>query len=119
MTDGAEFLPTSLAKRSRQGKPIHSFFFPSCSKKHVLCLILAIKEYEKRTEATRREEMRLFVAIIQLYKAVTSSTITQWLKQALKASEIDAYLICSVSLSKAANMGITTNEILKTADWSS
>ena len=68
--------------------------------------------------------MKLFLALIKPHKAVTSSTIARWLKSLLEAAGIDttvftAHSAQGASSSAAANLGITTNDILKAADWSS
>ena len=52
------------------------------------------------------------------------STIARWLKSLLEAARIDtlefsAHSVQGVSSSVAANLGITANDILKAADWSS
>ena len=66
----------------------------------------------------------MFLALIKPYKAVTSSTIARWLKSLLEAAGIDtsvftAHSVRGASSSVAANLGITTNDILRAADWSS
>ena len=83
-----------------------------------------LKSYETRTAPNRGTEEKQFLALIKPYKAVTSSTIARWLKSLLEAAGIDtsvfsAHSVRGVSSSAAANLGITTNEILKAADWSS
>ena len=103
---------------------IQNFFFPSLPDLPVLCPVLALKEYENQTRKVRAKETKLFVAIIKPHRAVTSSTIARWLKAVLKASGVDtsifdAHSVRGASSSKAANMGITTNDILRAADWSS
>ena len=123
-SDGVEFVPVGLSKQSRQGKPIPNFFFPSCPDKPKLCPVLALKSYEKVTGKLRGDVTKLFVATIKPHKAVTSATIARWLKGVLEASGVDtsifnAHSVRGASSSKAANMGITTNDILKAADWSS
>ena len=55
---------------------------------------------------------------------MSSSTIVRWLKTVLKLAGIDvsifgAHSVRGASSSTAMNMGITTNDILKAADWSS
>ena len=119
--NGVEFVPTELAKQSRQGKVMSSFFFPSCLEQPELCPVKTLKAYEHRTVELRGEESKLFIAII---RAVTPSTIARWLKSILETAGVDtsifnAHSVRGASASKAANMGITTNDILKAADWSS
>ena len=62
--------------------------------------------------------------VIKPHRAVGSSTIARWLKSTLEAAGVDtsifsAHSVRGASSSKAANMGNTTNEILRAADWSS
>ena len=122
--DGVVFIPGSLAKQSRQGKQITEFFFPSFPYDPALCPVVTLRAYEERTAPNRRSELKLFLAIIKPHKAVTSSTIARWLKLLLEAAGIDtsvfnAHSVRGASSSAAANLGITTNDILKAADWSS
>ena len=69
--EGVSFAPSSLAKQSRQGKPITEFFFPS------LYPVKTLKAYEDRTAPCRGGEQKLFLALIKPYKAETSSTIAR------------------------------------------
>ena len=86
--------------------------------------MVTLKAYEDRTAPYRGDETRLFLALIKPYRAVTSSTIARWLKSLLEAAGIDtsvfsAHSVRGASSPTAANLGITTNDILKAADWSS
>ena len=122
--EGVTFRPNSLAKQSRQGNPIMEFFFPSVPHDPGLCPVVTLKAYEDRTVPYRGGELRLFLALIKPYKAVTSSTIARWFKSLLEAVGIDtsvfsAHSVRGASPSAAANLGITTSDILKAADWSS
>ena len=111
------FASSGLAKQSRQGKPI-TVSFPHDSR---LC---PLKAYEDRTAPYREGQQNLFLALIKPYKAVTSSIIARWLESPLEAAHIDtsefsAHSVRGASSSVAANLGITANDILKAADWSS
>lgn len=122
-SDGVEFQPSTLAKQSRQGKQIQSFFFPSLLANPLLCPVQALRAYEQLTESVRSSS-RLFLATIKPHNPVSSSTIARWLKTTLSTAGIDttifsAHSVRGASTSKAANMGITTNDILKAANWSS
>ena len=122
--DGLTFLPTSLAKQSRQGKTIKEFFFPSFPGNKNICPVKAVQAYESRTSTLRESATRLFLSFIRPHKPVTSSTIARWLKSLLEIAGVDttiftAHSVRGASTSKAANMGVTTMDILKAADWSS
>ena len=122
--DGVTFLPTQLAKQSRQNKFLTDFFFPSFPQNRLLCPVTTLRAYEQSTATIRGTETRLFLAMIKPHKPVSSSTIARWLKMVLEAAGIDtaiciAHSVRGASSTSAANMGITTNDILKAADWSS
>ena len=72
--------------------------------------------------------MKLFVAIVNPNHPISSSTIAQWPRDKLQQAEIDvgifgAHLLQGASSSSssaaAAAAGVTINDILKAADWSS
>ena len=122
--EGVAFLPCTLAKQSRQGKPIAEFFFPSFPHDTTLCPVTTLRAYEERTRDLRAKETRLFVSLIKPHNKVSSSTIARWIKSFLETAGVDttifqAHSVRGASSSTAANMGITTNDILKAADWSS
>lgn len=123
--EGVTFKPTKLAKQSRQAKPMTDFFFPLYGEDNKLCPVHTLKEYEKRTSQYRdSDDSQLFLALIKPYKPVSSSTIARWIKTFLADAGIDttifkAHSVRSASASAAAEAGVTTNDILKAADWSS
>ena len=63
------------------------------------------------------------ISFVKPYLPVSSSTIARWLKETMGAAGIDisifkAHSVRGASTSADANQGITTDEILKAADWS-
>ena len=122
--EGVVFVPDNLPKQARKGKPIKSFFFPVFPDNNSLCPVSTLRAYEERTSPLRMGETKLFLAIIKPHKAVSSSTIARWLKKLLEVAGIDtsvfsAHSTTGASSFKASNLGVTTNEILESADWSS
>ena len=68
-------------------------------------------------------QQELFLAIVKPHKPVSSCTIARWLKCVLNDAGIDvnmftAHSVRGASSSAAAMAGVTTNDILKAADWS-
>lgn len=123
MPEGVTFLPSSLAKQSRQGKPLTDFFFASFPDNNQLCPVETLRQYLRITASLRKETNRLFVAIVKPHKPVAPCTIARWLKEVLKLSGIDVNIFTAhstrgASSSAAASAGITINDILKAADWS-
>ena len=89
-------------------------------------LYTTLRAYENRTASHRGTEYsyRLFLSFIGPFQAITSSTIARWLKSLLESTGINtsvfnAHSVHGASSTAAANLGITTNDILKAADWSS
>ena len=122
--EGVTFLPSTLAKQSRQGKPLVEFFFPSFSHDESLCPVQTLRQYELVTSPFRLGgQQELFLAIVKPHKPVSSCTVARWLKCVLKDAGIDvnmftAHSVRGASSSAAAMAGVTTNDILKAADWS-
>ena len=99
------------------------FFFPAFPHNGKLCSVETLRAYEKRTQAFRKHTSEMFIATIKPHQPVSSSTITRWLKTMLSKAGINtdtfkAHSVRSASVTAAANAGITTNDILKAADWS-
>ena len=122
--EGVTFIPTELAKQSRQQKHGTEFFFPCYPQDNRLCPVMALREYETRSALIRVSHSTLFLSINKLHKPVSSSTIARWLKSLLNKAGGDtkiskAHSVRSASTSAAATSGITTGDILKAADWSS
>ena len=121
---GVAFLPSVLAKQSRQGRSIVEFFFPLFPDNPVLCPVKAIRAYLDRTESLRGTEVKMFLSYIKPHKAITSSTIARWLKSMLEQAGVNpdifgAHSTRGASASAAARGGITTEDFLKAANWSS
>ena len=124
--EGVTFTATKLAKQSSQTKGLTEFFFPKFPNDEALCPVVTLKAYEERTRERRSNPncSQLFIALIRPYNPVTSSTIARWIKSVLTKSGINtdifkAHSVRSAATSAAANAGVTTNDILKAADWSS
>ena len=124
LPEGVAFAPAELAKQSRQTKPLTEFFFPAFPSNPLLCPVNALKEYE--TDGLRGDDAglkKLFLATIKLHNLVTSSTIARWLRVMLERAGVNtevfkAHSVRAASASAAAGTGLTTNDILNAADWS-
>ena len=107
------FIPSTLAKQSRQGKPIESFFFPSFPQNPILCPVRTLSVYLDKTNQVRGSETKLFLSFIKPHKAVTSSTIARWLRTILEQAGINTEIFSAHSTRGASE------DILKAANWSS
>ena len=67
---------------------------------------------------------KFFLSYVRPHNPVSSSSIAKWILSTLQSAGIDAttfkaHSVRSASASAAASAGITTNQILEAADWSS
>jgi integrase len=70
------------------------------------------------------DELKLWNSFVKPHKALSSSTIARWLKMTLECAGVDISIFGphstrGASASAAAKGGITTEDILKAANWSS
>ena len=84
--EGVVFVPSVLAKQSRQGKPLTEYFFASFTDNKELSPVETLRQYQKVTASLRKESIYLFVAIVDPYKPVPPCTVARWLKEVLKLS---------------------------------
>ena len=84
-----------------------------------------LSQYLTVTSPLRPEgAVKLFVAVVKSHNPVSSSSIARWLRDTLQQAGIDvgifgAHSVRGASSSAAAAAGVTINDILKAADWSS
>ena len=96
--EGVMFTPGSLVKQSRQEKSIHEFFFPSVPSNITIYPVTTLKAYEHRTEFIHSGVSKLFLATIKPHRAVSSSTIAQWLKRLLEVVGVDTSIFMAHSV---------------------
>ena len=121
--EGAIFSPVVLAKQSRPGRGLKEFFFPRFPENPRLCPVVSLELYLERTKPLRTNASQLFISFVKPHLPVSSSTVARWLKDVMGAAGIDisnfkAHSVRGASTSAAASRGITTEEILEAADWS-
>ena len=121
--EGAVFTPTALAKQSRPGRDIKEFFFPKFTENENLCPVKSLSFYIEKTVNLRGNNEQLFISFIKPHHPVTSPIIARWLKVVMEVAGIDtsifkAHSVRSASTSTAATQGVTTEDILSAADWS-
>lgn len=97
---------------------------PFYLKETLICPASTLKLYLKRTKQLRNAENKLFISFRKPYKAVTTQTLSRWIKDVLKDSGVDtsifsAYSTRHDSTSAASRSRVSMNSILKTAGWSS
>ena len=122
------FIIPGLTKTRKSGSPIEAFYpvFPDDPK---LCPVQALLCYESRSKPFRGKQPHaktgnpLFLSVRKPYKPVKPATIGHWLKKIMDSAGIDtkvfsAHSTRGAATSKAKSAGVSTGDILKTANWS-
>ena len=124
--EGVKFVIPGLTKTRRNGPPIEAFY-PEFPENLKLCPVKALKCYEARTKVLRHGEAGrnpVFIATRRPHRPVKACTIGNWIKAVMFQAGIDtksfsAHSTRGAATSKAALSGLSTSDILKTANWSS
>ena len=126
LREGVKFVIPGLTKTRRSGSP-KEVLYPSYPEDEKLCPVRTLESYELRTKQLRlqsTERSRLFLSVRKPHAPVKASTIGHWLQSLMAQAGIDVSMFSAHSTrgaatSKAKRMGVSTTDILKTADWSS
>ena len=127
MPDGVKFQLTKHKKNRRSSVLPGEVFFPTNPESALLCPCACMKVYLEMTKLIRTaEEDPLFRGLMKPYLGVTSSTISRWLSKCISSAGFhvkpDARIGHSVrghSTTKAKVLGLSTQQILKAAEWRS
>ena len=111
-----------LQKHSRPGMHTNIITLKAFPQNKALCVYSILENYVQRTEPLRGTEEKLFISFIKPHKQLSRDTIRRWLKTMMKIAGIDieiygAYSTRSASVSKAANLNISMEQIMQTAGW--
>ena len=124
MTMGHNTITFHISQLMKQSRPkfhlkdIVFTEYPSCRN---LCIVTLLNEYLERTRALC-EGSRLLISFAKPHKAVTTSTVSRWLKLVLAQAGIHdwtAHSTRSASTSAAHRQNVPIDSILAAAGWSS
>ena len=115
------FRPLHLAKQSRSSRPVANFFFPSFPEDSLSCPVVMVKAYEGRTEVFQAKlsvesRSRLFLSWIGQHSPMSICTKCFMEEPGINISIFKAHSIRGESCSVATGAGVTTKDILDTAD---
>lgn len=108
-------------KQCKPGRPVPYMKINCYTPDRRLCVFHSLQEYINRTSSLRNDENKLFISYMKPHKAVTTSTISRWIKTVMASSGIDvsvfkSHSVRSASTSKAKTF-IPIKEILSVAGW--
>ena len=87
-----------------------------------LCVRACLREYINRTKELRGNNTKLLISFRKPHNAVTTSTVSRWLKETLRLSGIDITVYKSHSVRAAATsaaqlLNVTIEDILSAGGW--
>ena len=88
----------------------------------LICPLQCLTSYIRRTSSLRSEskESSLFILFVKPHKPVSSASVACWLKSVLLSAGIEGfmvYFIWGAGTLKVASKGLSTQEIMRLADW--
>ena len=126
LSHGVRFQIAGLSKTRRSGPP-REVVYNAFKESEILCPVATLAVYERHTADLRtlvQDKNPLFIACVKPHKPVSSSTISRWIRNLVEKSGIDVSIFKShstraASTSAATKPGVSTRDIIKTANWSS
>lgn len=111
-----------LVKTSRAGDNQPLLRIPFFTDKTNICPATTLLCYINKTASLRQDE-NLFIAFKKPYKAVTTQSVSRWIKATLKDCGVDVTIFTAhstrhASTSKAYHKGVNVDVIRRTAGWS-
>ena len=120
--DAVKFRIGDVLKHSRPGHHIPELVFPAYEKDERLCPVKYVIQYLKVTRDLRLKEKALLVSYIKPHKAVTTGTISRWIKKVMVKAGVDLSIFSPYSTRSAATSKVSgkvqLGTILRTVGWS-
>lgn len=114
----------NLMKTDRPGKVGHEVVLSAYPVDRRLCVVSTMQQYLHITEPFRksREQNQLFLGLKEPHMPVSKDTIARWIREMLALSGIDvncfkAHSVRAASVSAAKVQFVSTQAIMKKADW--
>ncbi len=115
---------THKLKQTKPGRHIDPIELIEFKEDGKLCVVEHLKEYLERTQKLRGVHTQLFLSFIRPYRPVTKDTISRWVKSVLQQAGVDvtkysAHSSRAATTSHTKQKGLSLQEIMKTAGWTS
>lgn len=119
--DRLNIIITDLMKQSRPAYHMTHLTFNLFTDLPNICIVNQLKLYIDRTKDLRKSD-NLFISSTSPHKAVSTDTLSNWIKTTLRAAGIQerfkAHSTRSAAVSKAYSKELNINDILKAGGWS-
>ena len=122
--DECVFHINKLLKTTKPGSKPLKLCFKAFPLDKQLCVLHHLLEYMQRTKGIRENTKQLLVAHQKPHKAVSTDTISRWIKTVLQQAKIDVSIFKAHSTRAAARSAANLNQvpidtIMASAGWSS
>lgn len=115
------FSPAKVLKHSKKGKTLDTFHYRAYNKEKILCVVEVCEEYLKRRSLkVDSSTSPLLISLSKPYKGISANTIRRWIKDLFtecKIFDFSAHSCRSASTSKAKELGVEVERIMKKACW--
>lgn len=123
---GVEFSLLRHKKNRKSATLPGKLFISEYKDNPLLCPISCLKVYLKRTEHLQRDNGELFLGTIKPFNPVSPATISRWLTKIIRLTGEEfgskttiGHEVRANAASKAANLGLSTEEVLAAGEWRS
>ncbi len=86
--DSWEFFLSCHVKSSRPGHPPRRIYLPAYHKDPSICVVRTLVSYKEKTNALRKSN-QLLISFIKPHSAISTQTVSRWLRNALSGAGID------------------------------
>ena len=115
------FSPAKVLKHSKKGRKLDSFCYKAYDDEKILCVVEVVKEYLKRRKhKVDSSILPLLISLSKPYRGISTDTIRRWVKDLFSECNIfdfSAHSCRSASTSKAKELGVEIDTIMKKACW--
>lgn len=114
---------TELIKTSRPGSALPVLILPFFEQKPEICPARTLQFFLQKTSHLRGNVKSLFIALKQPHSAVSSQTLSRWIRSTLHdsgvpAAAFGAHSARHAATSRAHQLGVSLDVIRRTAGWS-
>ena len=116
-------LPNKTLKHSKPGRPLECLSYKRFMENTNLCVVHCAEEYLKRRKLlVNGDTHKLLITYGKPHREASSDTVSRWIKNELSNAGIDiniykAHSCRAATASKAKDIGVPINEILKQGCW--
>ena len=116
-------LPSKTMKHPKPNTPLEPLIYHDCPENQKLCIVDCLKSDIGMQKALVGEKIKdLIISFGKPHNPVSHNTVSRWIKSQLIDAGVDTFVFkaCSCRLassSKAKDIGVSLNEILKPGCW--